>query len=119
GSGKWIRVPPRLGVPPASRLEPIQAEAAQDRGQPARRVLDPCAAMLGRPEPGVLHRIVGVGQGAEEAKGDRPQVRTGPFERGFESNSLFHRSPFLPAGRHPDANQDARRKKSPMTKLLL
>lgn len=84
--GRAERADDRLGQPLADvslaphhgRPQPVQADPADDRGQPALVVLDRRAATLvedAEPQPGLLDGVLGVGQGSGEPIGDRHQVR--------------------------------------------
>ena len=55
--------------------QPVEAQPRDDRRQPAAEVLDGGSVGSTRPEPGVLDRVLGLGQRAEHAIRHRPQMR--------------------------------------------
>ena len=65
------------------RLEAVQADPADDGGQPAAQVADGGAAGVvepGQPQPRLLHRVLGVGPRAGQPVGHPDQVTAMPGE---------------------------------------
>src|SRR5438552_2588899 len=86
--------------PRRARPEHVQADASDDRGQPPAQVLDPAGVSPAQPEPGFLHGVVRLAEGAEHPVGHGPQV--GPvlleaFGRPFDA---VHRSHSFVAACH-------------------
>jgi hypothetical protein len=57
----------------AARLAPaqhIEAHARDDRGQPSAEIADLAGVGTGKPQPGLLDRVVGLGQRPEHPVGD-------------------------------------------------
>ena len=53
----------------------VEGDPGDDRGEPSAQVVDPVNPRSAEPDPGVLHRIVGLGQRAQHPVRDRPKVR--------------------------------------------
>jgi len=70
----------QLLVAGAPRTKHVETHPADDHGQPRAHVV--CLLRPGavEPQPGLLHRVVGLGDRAEHAVGDGPQVVTVSLE---------------------------------------
>ncbi|EMD21640.1 hypothetical protein C791_1301 [Amycolatopsis azurea DSM 43854] len=66
--------PGGLFAPDLTRLEHVQADPGDDRGQPSARVLHLAGVGAADPQPRLLHRVLGVAGGAEHPVGHRPQA---------------------------------------------
>ncbi len=82
------------------RPQPVQTDAAHHRRQPRPQIDDAVASCAERvpPQPGVLDRVLGIGERAGEPVGHGQEVRTEPLEfvgpqRGGHSLSLTRRRP--------------------------
>jgi hypothetical protein len=62
---------PSKGAP---RAEHVQADPADDHGEPRAQVVHLVGGGAVKPQPRLLYRVVGLGDRAEHAVGDRPQV---------------------------------------------
>ena len=90
----------RLLVPAPARPEHVERHPGDDRRQPAAEVLHLAGIRAGQPQPGVLHRVVGVGHRAEQAVGHRPQVIAVLLEGGCQPVAVGHLSHSLVAWCH-------------------
>jgi hypothetical protein len=63
-----------------ARLQQVEAHARDDRGQPAAEVLDALGARTVQAEPFILNRLVRLGERAEHAVGNRPEMSAVPLE---------------------------------------
>jgi hypothetical protein len=57
----------QLLTPRPARLQHVETDAGDDRGQPATQVLHATGAGAAEPHPGILDRVVGLGKRAEHA----------------------------------------------------
>jgi hypothetical protein len=64
----------------AARAQHVQADAGDDRGEPAAQVVDVGCAGPADPQPGVLDCVVGVSKRAQQPVGDRAQLGAVLFE---------------------------------------
>ena len=70
----------RLLGPGPARPQPVEAHPADDGRQQAADVLDAVVILAGQSQPGLLHRVVGVGVRAEHPVRDRVEARPARFE---------------------------------------
>jgi hypothetical protein len=77
-----LRQPAADGVlaPGLAGPEHIQADPRDHRGQPGAQVIDRAGVAAAEPQPGLLHRILGLAERAEHAVGDRLQMRAALLE---------------------------------------
>ena len=66
--------PERLLAPGLARAQHVQAHARDHGGQPPAQVLDLVGVAAAEPQPGVLHRVVGLAQRAQHPVGHRAQA---------------------------------------------
>jgi hypothetical protein len=92
----------RLLGPRIARLEGVQAHAGDDRGQPPAQVLDAPTVRPADSQPGLLNRVLRVGQRAEHPIGDRSQMGTVLLEALGQELVLVHQSHSLVAPCHRD-----------------
>jgi hypothetical protein len=78
----------RAGLAPA---QPVQANPCRHRGQPAAQVVDGTRIRPAEPEPGLLHRVLGLGPGAQHPVGDRLQARPVLLELRGQPVGRIHR----------------------------
>ena len=64
-----------LFAPPVARSQDVQADAGDDRRQPAAEVVDLARVGAADPQPGLLDGVVSLRERAEHPVGHRPQVR--------------------------------------------
>jgi hypothetical protein len=77
-------------LPPRSAgAQPVEADAGDDRRQPAAEVVDAVRVAAGEPQPGVLHGVVGLALRAEHPVGHRPQPGAALLEPDRQ-RLLFH-----------------------------
>jgi hypothetical protein len=84
-----VRVERRLTACP-SRTEHVQAHAAHNGRQPSSKVFDVTGVCSAEPDPGLLHGVIRLSQGAEHAVCDRPQVGAVGFESLSQPNLISH-----------------------------
>jgi hypothetical protein len=68
----------------------VQAHPRHDRREPPAEILDRRGVDAAQPQPGLLHRIVGLGLRAQNAVGDRTQARAVALELPGQLNVLVH-----------------------------
>ena len=78
--------------------QPVEAQTRDDRRQPAAEVLDRGTVGSTRPEPGVLDRVLGLGQRAEHAIRHRPQMRAMVLESSGQPVRVGHPVTFSSQG---------------------
>ncbi len=79
-----------LGACPAGS-EHVQADPADDRGQPRLHVLDARRILTMNPKPRLLEGIVGFAHRSEHAVGDRAEMRSVVLEALTQPRLLVHR----------------------------
>jgi hypothetical protein len=83
GVGFGVEADDRFGEPAAdvvllaraARPQDVEADAADDGGEPAAEVGDRLGVGTAQSQPGLLEGVIGVAERAEHAVGDCPQVR--------------------------------------------
>jgi hypothetical protein len=85
----------------------LQAFPGHDRGQPPGQVLDLGGVGAAEPQPGILHRVVGLGLGAEHPIGHRPQVGSLLLEALGQPVGVVHRSRSPVSAVHSPVNRQA------------
>jgi hypothetical protein len=81
-----------LLAPGVARAQHVQADAGDDRGQPAAEVLDPARVRPADTQPGVLDGVVRLGERAQHPVGHRPQMGTVLLETVGQPLVAVHRS---------------------------
>jgi hypothetical protein len=84
--------PHRLLAPRFTRAQHVEADAGDDRGQPAAEVSDRAGIGTAQPQPGLLHGIVDFAGRAQHAVGHRPQAGPIGLELFSQKFFLVHRS---------------------------
>ena len=79
--------PHRLLAPRFARAQHVEADAGDDRGQPAAEVFDRAGVGTAQPQPGLLHGIVDLAGRAQHAVGHCPQA--GPVGLELLSQKFF------------------------------
>jgi hypothetical protein len=70
----WNMRAHRLLAPRFPRPQHVEADAGDDRGQPAAEVFDRTCFGTAQPQPGLLHGIVDLAGRTQHAVGHRPQA---------------------------------------------
>src|SRR5688500_5255106 len=86
-----------LATSPA-RAQGVEADAGDDRRQPAAKVLDSGNVSAADPKPGFLNGVVGLGERAEHPIGDGTQVRAVLLEALGELGILVRGHVLRPVG---------------------
>ena len=92
--------PHRLLAPRFARAQHVEADAGDNRGQPATEVFDRARIGTAQPQPGLLHGIVDLAGRAQHAVGHRPQAGSIGLELFGQKLFLVHRSHSHVAFRH-------------------
>ena len=74
-----------------ARAQHPQAHPSQHRGEPPSQVLDTLGVRSIQPDPGLLHGVLGLGQGSEHPVGHRLEPRPAGHELGRQVG--FHLTP--------------------------
>ena len=80
----------RLLASHAAGTEHVEADPADDGGQPRPEIVGAGRRAAIEPEPGLLDRVLGVGRRAEHAQCNRAQIRAVALELAREDGSVGH-----------------------------